>query len=173
MNKFILFDAIQEEIINKAKLINSTHSSLLRSQNNDEEFAESTPYLFTFENVSDFENWIILNVWGHSIEIFIETLATFDELFKHFRRFLTIQDEQGKKMYFRFYDPHVLKIFLPTCDDKQIIEFFGPVESFIVEGDTKEEAIRFSHLNGTLKQEIVPIEIVFGEAIKTTEIKQK
>ena len=73
-------------------------------------------------------------------------------------------------MYFHFYDPSVLKIFLPSCDKNQILEFFGPIESFICEGDTKEEAIRFWQENGELKQEILPVEKVFGNITTLTTV---
>lgn len=150
-----------EQKMNSVDGLNSNCSSLYKVSSK-EDVESLAPHLFNAKG-SDFIHWYNENSWGKFWGVIINSVATFDELFKHFRRFLTIQDEQGKKLYFRFYDPRVLKIFLPTCDDKQIIEFFGPVESFIVEGDTKVEAIYFSHLNGVLKQEVVPVEIVFGE----------
>ncbi len=53
-------------------------------------------------------------------------------------------------MYFRFYDPRVLRIFLPTCDRSQILEFFGPVKIFICEDEDPEHILLFSHQNGEL-----------------------
>ena len=40
-----------------------------------------------------------------------------------------------KKMYFRFYDPVVLRSFLPTSTVKQKSEFCGEIKAFYVEDE--------------------------------------
>lgn len=137
---------------------------------NDESQNSGAPHLFTFQNDSEFAKWLMGNGWGNSWGIFIETQLIIEELRKHLRRFLIVKSEEGTEMYFRFYDPRVLRIFLPTCDEEQVKEFFGPVERFIVEGETREEAILFSHQNGILKKEIVPAEEIFGDTIRKKPI---
>ena len=130
----------------------------------EEYLAVVAAYLFTFERGSEFEKRLMAECLGSYSLVILVSLATFEQLFTHFQKFIKIKTEDGEHYYFRFYDPRVLKIFLPTCDKQQIIEFFGPVESFIVEGDTKEQAIRFWHENGELKQETLPVAEVFGDA---------
>jgi len=44
---------------------------------------------------------------------------------QHFRRFITVHDESGKPLLFRYYDPRVLRTFLPTCNAKELAEIFG------------------------------------------------
>jgi hypothetical protein len=56
-------------------------------------------------------------------------------LYKHLRKFLIVQSEEGKEMYFRYYDPRVLRVFLPTCEPAQLKEFFGPIEAFLAENE--------------------------------------
>lgn len=99
---------------------------------------------------------------GKSDKVYIVSNWSLEKLVTHFRKFLIIKTESNQQLYFRFYDPRVLKIFLPTCDQQQIIEFFGPIEKFIVEGDTKEEAIEFTHQNGNLLQKVIPASEVFN-----------
>ena len=65
--------------------------------------------------------------------------------------------EDGKTLYFRFYDPRVLRMFLPTCAPEQLAEFFGPVESFYVEDEDPARALRFSLEAGALKTETVDL----------------
>jgi hypothetical protein len=36
-------------------------------------------------------------------------------------------------MLFRFYDPRVLRVYLPTCWPGELTRMFGPVESFVME----------------------------------------
>ena len=47
----------------------------------------------------------------------------------HFKKLLWVRDEDDRELYFRFYDPRVLAIYLPTCtlDEKRIV--FGPVQA--------------------------------------------
>ena len=40
-----------------------------------------------------------------------------------------------KKYYFRFYDPGVLRVFLPTATPKQRSELFNDVTAFFMEGE--------------------------------------
>jgi hypothetical protein len=77
--------------------------------------------------------------WG----IFIVSSRPFRDVRRHFRRFLMVQDEVAERMYFRFYDPVVLRAFLPTCNAVQAKEFFQDIEAFLVEGD-RGELLRFT-----------------------------
>ena len=36
-------------------------------------------------------------------------------------------------MLFRFYDPAILRAFLPTCDASQLAAMFGPIEAYLIE----------------------------------------
>ncbi len=65
--------------------------------------------------------------------------------------------EDGDEFYFRFYDPRVLKTFLPRCDNQHIEEFFGPIKFIFVEGDTKEEAMRYWRENVFLQKKTVSL----------------
>jgi hypothetical protein len=43
--------------------------------------------------------------------------------------------ESGERVYFRYYDPRVLRRFLPTCSPRQEEEIFGDIGTFLVEGE--------------------------------------
>ena len=47
-------------------------------------------------------------------------------------------EETGEEVYFRFYDPRVLRVFLPTCSVRQKAELFGEIRSFLLEGPASE-----------------------------------
>jgi hypothetical protein len=49
-----------------------------------------------------------------------------------------VVDEDDQRLYFRFYDPAVLRDFVPTCSVRQRSELFGELDVFIVEGDSGE-----------------------------------
>ena len=72
-------------------------------------------------------------------------------------------------MYFRFYDPRVLRIFLPTCDAAQLKEFFGPVAHFICEDEDPAFGLVFSLEQGKLKTEKVPVKELFPQMMEEKE----
>jgi hypothetical protein len=101
--------------------------------------------------------------WGNSWGYLLYSSSDIDVIYRHFRKLLKVKTDFGQELYFRYYDPRVLRIFLPTCSESQIIEFFGPVERFIVEDEDKDWAIVFSQKNGVLKKEVIPAEEVFSK----------
>ena len=103
----------------------------------EEEYADIAPYLVHVDSAELLE-WVVrfseTEGWG----ILVVAPVTLEALRTHLRKFLKVQDPSGARVYFRFYDPRVLEIFLPTCDDAQLALFFGPVRSYGVrspEGD--------------------------------------
>lgn len=52
----------------------------------------------------------------------------------HLRDIFKVYDEDKRMFYFRFYDPRVLRTYLPTCTAKECREFFGPLRSIFCEG---------------------------------------
>ena len=44
--------------------------------------------------------------------------------------------------YFHFYDPGVLHSFFPAATERQRVELFGEIETFLVEGE-RGEVLRF------------------------------
>ena len=145
----------------EAKELNKNHSSLYKGRS-EEDLADVAPYLFSLEKGSDFENWYLENGWGDSWGVVLHSTFAFEETFKHFRKFLLVKTEDEEELYFRFYDPRVLRIFLPTCDEKQLREFFGPVEHFICEDEDPGYALIFSFENNKLQTQRTGKETVFS-----------
>jgi hypothetical protein len=72
--------------------------------------------------------------WG--ILVSAPSHVTTRQLRLHFKKLLWVHDEQGRKLNFRFYDPRVLSIFLPTCTQEERNIFFGPAEElYCLEGE--------------------------------------
>ncbi len=55
---------------------------------------------------------------------------------QHCRSIFKVYDEQHNMFYFRYYDPRVIRTYLPTCTAKECRQFFGPIRSIFVEGET-------------------------------------
>jgi hypothetical protein len=59
---------------------------------------------------------------------------------------------------FRFYDPRVLSVFLPTCLPEQITEMFGPVTHFFVEVCDGVAIAEYSHVGGVLRRRLLSLQ---------------
>jgi hypothetical protein len=80
--------------------------------------------------------------WGHAWGVLLK-IDDPSNLRHHLRKFLKVQDEDGRRMLFRFYDPRVLRAYLPTCTPDERRQFFGPISSFVVEASQGQGAIEF------------------------------
>jgi hypothetical protein len=54
---------------------------------------------------------------------------------RHLRSFLRVTDEAGRRLIFRYYDPRVLRVYLPTCWPSELRDVFGPIDCFLMEGE--------------------------------------
>ncbi|HEY5707586.1 MAG TPA: DUF4123 domain-containing protein [Terrimicrobiaceae bacterium] len=109
-----------------------------------EALADVAPYLTAFDPGEGYlENWTAR--LGKSAGILFIAASDPYKLYAHLRHILVVEDEEHQPFFFRFYDPRVLRIFLPTCTSEQLDEFFGPVRAWIcesAEGDGYIEYIR-------------------------------
>jgi len=74
--------------------------------------------------------------WGRAWGIFLRSSAPLPVLRRHLASLLRVRDEQHRRLIFRFYDPRVLRIFLPTCFDADLPILFGSVFEFLLEGES-------------------------------------
>ncbi len=102
------------------------------------------PYLITLPRESPFLEGLVREGWGESWGVFLTSDEPFDAVRKHLRRFLTVELEGGKAVLFRFYDPRVLSVFLPTCTPGERAEFFGPIRRYLMESEAEGAALEFA-----------------------------
>jgi hypothetical protein len=95
---------------------------------------------------------LIRQAWGDSWGVFLKSGTSLKKLRRHLREFLVVQDTGGNRLVFRYYDPRVLRVYLPTCNVGELRTFFGPIESFWVEGEGAGEMVEFCVRGGRLDQ---------------------
>jgi len=158
---YILLDSarIGTETIT-AKELNPEFESLYRGKS-EESLATVAPYLFSFHG-DEFVDWYMQKGWGDSWGVLVFSGKDMKDLVKHFRQFLMVRTEEGEELYFRFYDPRVLRVFLPTCDLQQLKDFFGPVDYFICEDEDPGSGILYSLDKESLKTEKITKEEVIS-----------
>ena len=115
------------------------------------DMAEVAPYLVELFPETTFTEWVLTECaggkhWG----IFAHSPYSLTELRKHFRKFLTVYDEAGNPLLFRYYDPRVLTRILPTFEAAELKQFFERVSSIFAETGDGQELIRFQTENERL-----------------------
>jgi hypothetical protein len=122
------------------------------------DMAEVAPYLVRLEPDADFTFWIIEKGWGKHWGIFLASDADLRVMRRHFRTFLIIYGPDGKPLYFRYYDPRVLRLYLPTCNGKEINTIFGPVACYLLEGEDPNLVLRFEADGDSLRQRKISLD---------------
>jgi len=116
----------------------------------DPELAETAPYLIRLEQGHDLTNWLIDKGWANHVGVFCmaDPAISFNDVRKHFRGFLMVRDAEGNPVFFRYYDPRVLRVYLPTCDERELPTIFAEtVYSYFTENDDGSELLQFQVVN--------------------------
>jgi hypothetical protein len=122
------------------------------------DLAEVAPYLVHLRRETEFTRWLLEKGWGNHWGILALSQADLRTMRRHFRTFMMVHDPDGKPLYFRYYDPRVLRIYLPTCNAEELGIVFGPVQCYLLENDTPGQVLRLKAVAGVLKQEALLLE---------------
>jgi len=117
------------------------------------DMAEVAPYLIHLQMDADFTNWVIEKGWGKHWGVFALSSGELRDLRDHFRSFMTVATSDGKPMLFRFYDPRVLRTYLPTCNAEDLNVLFGAVDYYLLEDENARTILSFHADSGALKRE--------------------
>jgi hypothetical protein len=117
------------------------------------DLAEVAPYLVRLERHTDFTGWLLEQGWGNHWGIFAFSEENLPDLLIHLRKFLIVYSPDGQPLNFRYYDPRVLRIYLPTCNTEELALLFGPVTGYLLEDADPATARRFRLESGSLLQE--------------------
>lgn len=109
------------------------------------DWAEVAPYLVDLSLGSDLLPALIEEGWGDNWGIYLASDAEFDSLRNHFRRFLIVDSEEFGQVFFRFYDPRVLRAIMPTFAPDERLELFGPVDYFLTESKSPDNLSVFRY----------------------------
>jgi hypothetical protein len=120
--------------------------------------AAAAPYLVHLKADSDLTNWVIEQGWGKHWGVFAICQAELPVMRRHFRSFLLVHDSEGKALYFRYYDPRVLRTHLPTCNAEELATMFGPVSAYVMESEKPAVLMQFRLNGGDLVSEAKPLE---------------
>lgn len=132
----VLDAARRERILQLLRQNVEEHRSLYEGVEG-ETMADVAPYLVgPMKESSLLLEALVLEGWGKRWGIYCTSEIEFKEVRRHFRRFLMVEDEETEeRLYLRFYDPAVMRVFLPSCTERQRDEFMDELDALWVEGE--------------------------------------
>ncbi|MFO0907105.1 MAG: DUF4123 domain-containing protein [Isosphaeraceae bacterium] len=163
MPRYSLLDAARDYMrVGMARQLTPDHANLYLGEKG-QRLEHVAPHLFSCDPGGMIEHMTLAGLEPDEAGILVESEATFPEVFKHFRRFLTaIRGRDGAKVLFRFYDPRVLRAFLPVCTREELDRFFGPINVFLCQGDEPGVVLTFRRTpSGGLDVSEAPFDEVF------------
>lgn len=157
LNAFAVLDgASVEGLLDKLDECEPEYECLRRGELKPD-LAEVAPYLVRLEPGAAFTEWVLEQGWGNHWGIIALSQADIRELRRHFRTFLMVYDPNGKLLLFRYYDPRVLRVYLPTCNERELKTVFGPVNAYLLEDEDPGTLLRFQARAGSLVQQKKPV----------------
>ena len=67
---------------------------------------------------------------------------------RHFRTFLVVALPDERRVHFRWYDPRILRAYLPTCTGEEAAIVFGPTAQYLAEGEEPNLLLQFTRAEG-------------------------
>jgi hypothetical protein len=140
---FALLDAARNPRVPELLKASGESHQMLYEGEKGQELALVAPYLVALPPKSELLRHLVERHWGTSVAVYLTSQLPLDLLRAHFRQFLMVQPEGKPPALFRFYDPRVLRVYLPTCTPAEAAVFFGPVRKFFVESESARSYHRF------------------------------
>ena|SRR5437868_14720769 len=119
------------------------------------DIAYVAPYLAYLGPGERFTEWVLTEGFGKHWGIFLHTRFSMNEMRKHFRSLVNAYDENANSLIFRFYDPRVIRKFLPTCTVEELGTFFGKVDSFFGESEDGNALVQYQIADNALKETVL------------------
>lgn len=151
-----ILDGARDERIYSALLSSRLEYISLYAGKLPDALLRAAPYLLELAPSYSFTRPLLKMGWGNSWGVFLR-IKDARNLRHHLRGFLRVQDETGRKLVFRYYDPRVLRAYLPTCQKSELTTVFGPISSYLVEGERGESLIEFGFDGQQLHERHIPL----------------
>lgn len=102
-------------------------------------FDDVAPYLVHLRRDSGLLDRLVGEGWGDAWGIALDSRAGFDGLRRHLRRFLMVEVEgEPSRMFFRFYDPRVMRTFADVITPEQRADLLKEIDAVLFEGESGE-----------------------------------
>lgn len=131
---YAVLDAARDDKVLASLLHADTNFRSLYEGWQAQSLADVAPYLVALPLDGPYLDRLLEEGFGRAWGVFLSSDLPFDEIRRHLRQHLRVTDEDGRHLLFRWYDPRVLRAYLPTCTPYEAQVFFGPIERMFCEG---------------------------------------
>ena len=136
-----LLDAVRDaKVIDLLRGTREEYQSLYTGEAN----AAVAPYLVRLPPRCDLLKQMIQLGWGKEWGVYLTCVSSLGGLRDYFRASLMVKLPDGIELFSRFYDPRFFRRFLETCTVAEAEKFFGPVTTYLMEGERPEILLEFS-----------------------------
>ena len=144
---FAILDGARDDEIEPMIRSSTLPHACLYNEPLTDDLRSAAPHIIELKLDNEFTQQLIKLSWGQHWGIFLVTYspATLDSVRQSFRKINIVQDPSGRAVFFRYYDPRVLRTYLPTCTPDEVKIVFGPVNEIATEGETENQLQCFKH----------------------------
>ncbi|SPH27552.1 hypothetical protein ASD8599_04018 [Ascidiaceihabitans donghaensis] len=138
LRTFVILDAAQ--ILGLPEILETSgldHACLFQGTG-EQDMRDVAPWIVHLDKDHTFTRGLFVDgdaswqLWGTSSYVLLRSRDTLDAVRKHFRRFTKFEDTNGTWLFFRFYDPDILHLYLDEADiDFRAGFFAGPQDQII------------------------------------------
>ena len=124
---YALVDAAgNDQVLQRLAATEACHQSLFQGSDKERLFSVGA-FLVACDQDFALLQWLTTEAWGSGSVVFLTSSVHWDQLFQHLQRSLTAVTHDDREVYFRYYDPRVLRDYLPLCPPAAAQRFLGPV----------------------------------------------
>ncbi len=127
---FCVIDAAASPDLYRLALENPGQSVSLFDGTPLEKNSAHGPHVISFGDDATLLASFVYGGWDANASIYLTSGEEFLNLAGFLKSLLLAKTEDGHRLLFRYYDPRVLRAFLPTCTPGEVAEFFGPVAAW-------------------------------------------
>ena len=151
---FAILDAAREPRVLELLRLSGCPFHCLHQGKRAAEMEIVAPYLVPLASQINLLQQIVTEGWGKAWGVFF-TCSQPVELIGHqlSRALMVALEGDETEVYFRYYDPRVLREILPILDAQQLEQFSGPIDCFLMEDEEPDAMLRIRRSEGAVKVE--------------------
>lgn len=140
---FAVLDGARDRAVGRALAAHTVEYQSLFSGPLSPSLRAASPHVVRLVPGEAFTKQLLEEGWGRAWGIYVASSSSLLGLRRHLRTLLRVRLDNGKKCYFRYYDPRVLRAFLPTCNAEQLRQLFGPITRIDLEDGDSSVLLRY------------------------------
>ncbi len=138
---YVLLDAARDDAVLRLLAQEECPFEPLFQGGRKERLYGVSPFLVRCRDASRLMDWATSE--GLGCVVFLHSREGLRELAAAMRRLLMVRTEQHEALLFRFYDPRVLRVYLPTCDGREQGLIFAGVERYLLQATEGDALLSF------------------------------